>query len=258
MVAATREALRDPEYLTGLPAMPFRTPPALRPALADPAGAIVAEYKRRSPGAARPDLPDRSLEEFCTRTASAPIAGYSCLASRPEFGGSPGDVAELATRTARPILFKDFIVDPLQLEAASRSGASAVLLIARLEVEGLLDLSLRDLAERAHARKLEVVLEWHQRSELRHTDGVPADVYGVNVRDLDTLEIHRNVAEETIRAATDYRPLLGMSGVEGPSEARRFWTAGVDGILVGSALARAGDPAAFLAGLQRPRAGGRA
>jgi indole-3-glycerol phosphate synthase len=254
IVEATRAAISSSEYLRGLPPSAPRRPPSLRAAVsaARKQGAILAEYKRRSPGAATPDLPPRSVEEFVRLTSTAAVDGYSCLAGGPQFGGRPADVAELASRTPRPVLFKEFVVDPVQVDAAARAGASAILLIARLEVEGLVDTSLRALADSAHARGLEVLLEWHHRAELTRTDDVPADVYGVNVRDLDTLQIHRSVAEETIRAAAAFHPLLGMSGVEGPADAQRFWAAGVDGILVGSALARSSDPGRLLSGLRRP------
>jgi indole-3-glycerol phosphate synthase len=257
IVAATRDSIAAPDYLSGMAPLPYGPHRSLRAAVTgagDP-GALLAEYKRRSPGATTPDLGQGSVAEFAARMAPAPIAAYSCLAGRPEFHGAPTDVADLAAHTDRPVLFKDFVIDPIQLEAASRAGASAVLLIARLETEGWLATPLRMLATAAHERGLEVLLEWHHRAELRRTEDVPADVYGVNVRDLDTLEIRRTVGEETIRAAGAFRPLLGLSGVEGPAEARRFWDAGVDGILVGSALARVTDPRTFLDGLRRPTSG---
>jgi len=253
MVAATRATLSRPEYLAGLPTAMRGATRSLREVVAGagPRGALLAEFKRRSPGATVPDLAQRTMESFVSQTAAAGIDGYSCLASGPEFGGGPSDVADLVGRTSKPVLFKDFIVDPVQIEAAARAGASAVLLIARLELAGLLTTPLRALATAAHDRGLEVLLEWHGRAELRQTEDVPADVYGVNVRDLDTLEIRRRVGEETMRAAGAFHPLIGMSGVEGPEEARRFWDAGADGILVGTALARADDPRAFLESLRR-------
>jgi indole-3-glycerol phosphate synthase len=258
MVAATQAEIQRPGYPAQLGPRPSRRPPSLKAAIrrGSPHGALLVEFKRRSPGAGRPDLPHRAMDSFVRESSDAGVDGYSCLASRPEFGGSPEDVAELVGLTTLPVLYKDFIVDPRQVDAAARAGASAVLLIARLEVEGLLAHPLRFLAEAAHQRGLEVLLEWHGRAELRQTEDVPADVYGVNVRDLDTLEIHRSVAEETIRAADRFRPLVGMSGIEGPSDAARFWDAGVDGVLVGTALARARDPGAFLSSLRRTSSGG--
>ncbi|MGI0156656.1 MAG: hypothetical protein ACREDE_11070, partial [Thermoplasmata archaeon] len=211
-----------------------------------PSGALVVEFKRVSPGSESPQLPPRSPVEFVRATASAPVAGYSCIATGPRFFGSPNDVAELAASTDRPVLFKDFVVSERQLDAAVWAGARAVLLIARLEPAGLLATPLDELSRAARARGLEVLLEFHDRSELRLAGNVAADMYGVNVRDLDTLRMEPGVAEATIRAAGQLRPLLGLSGVSTPADAQRFWELGVDGILVGSAVARAVDPGAFL------------
>ncbi len=216
-------------------------------------GAILVEFKRISPGRPDPVLPVRSAEEFVRAVEPAAPSGYSCLATSPRFEGSPRDVSEIASRTARPVLFKDFVLGTRQLDAASRSGASAVLLIARLEAEGLLDRTLAELSAEAHARGLEVLLELHRSAELSRVDGVGADVFGVNVRDLDTLTMERATALRTIAAArgAGLAPLLGLSGVSGPADAREFWRAGADGLLVGTAVARSSDPAQFLRSLRR-------
>lgn len=254
IAAEIRADIARPQYLDGTE-RPVEVPhrPSLREKIlsAGAAGALVVEFKRRSPGASDPKLPSRTAEEFVRATESAGVAGYSCLATGPRFEGSPRDVAQLARATEAPVLFKDFVLGTEQLDAAVRAGASAVLLIARLEAEGLLDRPLAELADQAHARGLEVLLEMHARSELRRTAGVAADVYGVNSRDLDTLRIERRTAAATIRAAKDLRPLLGLSGVEAPADAEWFWALGTDGILVGTAVARARDPASFLRSLRR-------
>jgi indole-3-glycerol phosphate synthase len=260
IVGEIHRSIGSPEYLSGLPPNGILRPGAsLRNAIASAggAGALLVEFKRVSPGSDSPALPERSPVEFLRATAGAPIAGFSCLATLPRFRGSPGDVAALVAATDRPVLFKDFVVDAVQLDAAARAGASAVLLIARLEAEGLLTTPLDELARHAHARGLEVLLELHDKSELRRTANVAADMYGVNVRDLDTLRMEPAVAAATIRSASHLRPLLGLSGVTDRADARRFWDSGVDGILVGSAVARAADPAAFLRTLVRGPSGGR-
>lgn len=260
ILRAVREEVRAKGYLESLPPAPPAPPPSLSAAVRHDAarGALVVEYKRASPGRAESHLPFRPVAEFLRATDAAPVSGYSCLATRARFEGSLGDVRALAASTGRPVLFKDFVVEPAQLEAARRTGASAVLLIARLETEGRLAHSLADLARGAHERGLEVLLEFHAKSELSAARGVAADMYGVNVRDLDSLRIDRTTAEATLAAARTrgLRPLLGLSGVEGPADALRFWRAGVDGILVGSAVAQAAEPAPFLASLVRAEAGG--
>jgi indole-3-glycerol phosphate synthase len=253
-----RADLRSGEYDRGVPAAPSRPPPSLRAAIERerPGGALLVEYKRASPGAARPLPPPRSLDEFVRATDGAGVAAYSCLATRHGFDGAPARVAELARRTARPVLFKEFVIDPAQLGVAARTGAAAVLLIARLESAGLLQVPLRDLAGDAHRLGLEVLLELHDPAELSRLDGVGADVYGVNTRDLSSLRLDRPTAFATLARCRQERrvPLLGLSGVEGPADAQEFWNRGCDGLLVGSAVARASEPSAFLASLRRPPA----
>jgi len=219
-------------------------------------GALLVEFKRHSPGSDPPALPVRSPPEFVEATEPVGVAGYSCLATAHRFGGSPDDVASLAAATRRPVLFKDFVIDPRQVEVARRAGASAILLIARLESEGLVRVPLAELARVAHSHHLEVLLEFHEKAELRQAVGVSADMFGVNVRDLDTLRMEPSVAAATLRAADGLRPLVGLSGVGSAADARRFWDLGVDAILVGSAVARAVDPASFLSTLRRTAPGG--
>jgi len=256
IVKATWEEVLDPTYGSHVPPRAPGKKPNFREAVERDrrAGALVVEYKRFSPGHRDPELPVRSVEEFVRATEPAGVTAYSCLATRPRFAGSPEDVASLARATRRPVLFKDFVLDPRQLDVAAEAGASAVLLIARLATGGHLKVPLSDLAEAAHARDLEVLLEFHDKAELSEGEHVAADMFGVNVRDLDSLEIARPVAVATIHAAAEQglRPLLGLSGVESQEDAQRFWSSDVDGILVGTAVARASHPADFLASL-RPR-----
>jgi indole-3-glycerol phosphate synthase len=246
------DVARD-DYEEGMPPVSFEARPSFRSAVeaGRATGSLVVEHKRASPGRLDPVLPPRSLEEFVRVTDVPGVVAYSCLATRSRFEGSPGDVAELASRTPKPVLFKDFVIARRQLDAAVRAGASAVLLIARLEKSA----PLAELSREAHRRGLEVLLEMHDASELARAADVPADLYGVNARDLDTLAIDRPGAERTIEEAWDrgLKPLLGMSGVERPADVRRFLDSGADGVLVGSAVARAPDPRAFLSSLlERP------
>ncbi len=258
MIPAMREEVAAATYGEGLPA-PRAIPPSFRAAIERHAsdGAIVAEYKRVSPGRPGAIGAPRTVAEFVAATNVPSVAAYSCLATGPAFHGSPGDVAALASASGKPVLFKDFVIDPRQITAARRAGASAILLIARLQTERWLPMPLGELAERARAAGLQVVLEFHAPAELSLADELRADVYGVNVRDLDSLDFEPQRAARTIRGAVrrGLRPLLGMSGVGSPDDAAALWKLGVDGILVGTALARSDRPGAFADSLRAARRG---
>ncbi len=262
IVRGVREDVRSEVYDRGLPPRPPPRRPSLRAAIErDRArGAIVVEFKRVSPGQADPRLPARSAEEFVRAVDPASPSGYSCLATGPRFEGSPHDVADLARCTPRPVLFKEFVISDEQIEVAARAGASAILLIARLAAEGHLDRPLAELADEAHDRGLEVLLELHRSAELSWVEGVRADVFGVNVRDLDTLRFDRPTALRTLAdtRAAGLKPLLGLSGVTTPSDADALWDAGADGLVVGTAVARSSEPATFLDSLRRSPGGNEA
>jgi indole-3-glycerol phosphate synthase len=259
VLSHVREDAAGPDYGRGVPSERSGAPPSLRRAIERDRGrgALLVEYKRASPGSRTPLPPPRSVTEFLDATASAAVAGYSCLATAYGFDGSPALVADLAGRTRRPVLFKEFVVRTSQIGVAARTGASAILLIARLARAGLLEVPLEALAAEAHALGLEVLLELHDPAELSRADGVRADVVGVNTRDLDTLRFERDRAYATLERAAEagLRPLLGLSGVEGPAEAKAFWSRGCDGLLVGSAVARESDPGPWLESLRRPTEG---
>ncbi len=245
--------IRSPAYAAGVPSSAPRSPASLRASITSAADgwAVLLEHKRESPGAHEPALPRTDLDTFVRTAEAGGAAGLSCLATAPRFAGAPEDVAALAARSRLPVLFKDFVIDPVQIDAARRAGAAAILLIARLETERRLARPLAELADRAHAAGLEVALEFHATEELAVADRVRADLYGINLRDLDSLRFQPDVVAETFRRAGGLRPLIGMSGIEGPEDAARFRRWGADGVLVGTALARSADPAGFVAGIRR-------
>ena len=92
-----------------------------------------------------------------------------------------------------PLLRKDFIVDPYQLHEARVAGADAVLLI----VAALVPASSRPLHEQARALGLDVLVEVHDRAELRPGAGAGAELIGINNRDLRDFSVD---VERTERA----------------------------------------------------------
>jgi indole-3-glycerol phosphate synthase len=257
LLPQVRGQINNASYLDGLPEVPVRRAPSLREAVARAreGWAVLVERKHESPGAIESSLPRISIDRFVDSAKAGGADGLSCLATAPAFHGSPREVADLVRASGLPVLFKDFVIDPIQVEAAARAGASAILLIARLESGGFLDRPIGELAIAARARGLEVLLEVHGPDEWDVAEDVAVDLFGVNLRDLDTLQFRPEAAEETFRLAGRHHPLLGLSGVTSPAEAERYRDWGADGLLVGAGFARASDPSAFLRSLRVPRSG---
>jgi indole-3-glycerol phosphate synthase len=149
-----------------------------------------------------------------------------------------------------PILRKDFIVDPYQLEEARAAGADAVLLIAAvLDAE-----EMRALGARAHELELETLVEAHDERELATAFSVGADVVGVNNRDLRTFTTDLGLSERLASMAPAHAVLVAESGVRDAADLARLERAGIRAFLVGEAFMSAADPGDALRSLLAERA----
>jgi len=149
-------------------------------------------------------------------------------------------------------MMKDFVVSTEQLGAASRLGASAVLLI-----QGVFDRDLakgRDrLVEEAHRADLEVVLESSCLEELEGALDSSADVIAYNQRDLRTFRPGRDPIEKALAIMrNDGRPTLAMSMMDTVDDVRRVRDLGASGALIGSALSGSPCPREKLLSLRMP------
>lgn len=228
-----------------------RARPSLADALRDsPHFPIVAEVKLASPTAGR--LGAHVASELIEDYRLGGAAAMSVITEPRHFLGSLRYL-ELAARTGLPVMMKDFVIDRAQVEAASRLGASAVLLI-----QGVFDRDLakgRDLLmKRAHRLGLEVVLESSSLDELDHALDSPADIIAYNQRDLRTFRPGGDPMERALEAACDDgRPVLAMSMMDTAYDVRRMRDLGASGVLIGSALSASPCPKDKLLSLRVPR-----
>ncbi|HWG91046.1 MAG TPA: indole-3-glycerol-phosphate synthase [Candidatus Thermoplasmatota archaeon] len=250
LALAARATVQSGYYRVGPEGTPSRT--RLTHHLKDPEGSrIVAEIKPASPtaGTLRAGADAGSLAQAF---AKAGAAGISVLTEPHRFGGSLRNLAA-ATAAGAPVLFKDFVVSRDQLDAAARGGAAAVLLILDLFERGHADLCVESAIAAAHDRGLETILEVYDEDGYLAARETATDIVGVNNRDLRTLHVDPYRAELLLAEHGKDRPVMALSGVETAEDVRRQMTAGADGVLVGSALMKAPDPALKLTELTRWR-----
>lgn len=235
------------------PAPPGSTRPALREALEEARLGLgrlplIAEVKRRSPSAGA-IAPGRDAVEQAARYAAGGAAAVSVLANDAFFGGSPDDVRAVSSspRVRLPVLYKDIVVWPEQVELAWRCGASAVLLIAA----ALAPDEVASLMAHAAGLGLEAVVEVHDEAELEQALALQGlRILGVNNRDLRTFEVDPGRALRLLPRVPPGVLRLAESGYRTPAEVAAAWQAGADAVLVGEALMRAAEPEAFLAELR--------
>ena len=212
-------------------------------ALRAPGLAAIAEIKRRSPSAG--DIrPGADPAAIAPAYAAAGAAAVSVLVDE-RFGGSWDDLRAARAATEAPLLAKGFFSTREHLETARAAGADAALLILR----DLDDAQARVLLGWAAELGLDTLVEAHDEDELERAAALGAPVIGVNARDLATFRIDRRAQLELVARAPRDRVVVAESGIETRAHGAEAELAGADAILVGSALMRAPDPAARLAGL---------
>ncbi len=199
---------------------------------------IIAEIKKASPskGVIRPDFDPRGIALAYSEGGAAAL---SVLTDEHFFLGSRNCLETARSAVALPVLRKDFIIDPIQVEETSAMNADAILLIAAC----LSDAQMQELFCAAIENRLDVLLEIHNRKELDRALSLSPlpQCIGVNNRDLATfktdiaasLSIAPHVPRETV--------LVSESGIENSGQTRQLYKAGVSALLVGETLMRAKD-----------------
>jgi indole-3-glycerol phosphate synthase len=205
-------------------------------ALRRPGLSLIAEHKRRSPSAGEIRA-DASLEDVVRAYERGGAAALSVLTEQANFGGSPDDLRRARAVSGLPILRKDFVVDPFQVDESAAIGADAILLI----VAALGDAELRELHRRADERRLSTLVEVHDRRELERALACGASIVGVNNRDLRTLEVDTDLTFQLLPEIPDGVISVAESGFKAPEQLIELRQAGVDAALVGEALMRAED-----------------
>ena len=209
---------------------------------------VLAEIKFRSPsaGVIRPRAPGeaRRIARGYERGGASVV---SVLADGPGFGGSPLLVRQVAQTVQIPVLFKGFVLDPVQVDLAYDLGSSLVLLLVR----ALDEQELRALFHRIQALGMEAVVEAADADEVDRAVALGARVIGVNARDLATFRVDMIEAARCISRVPEGRVAVFMSGISTDEDFREVARGRADAVLIGEGLMRAEDPGARLAELLR-------
>jgi len=205
---------------------------------------LICEIKKRSPSAGALSTA-LSVSERAKVYENSGASMLSVLCDGPFFDGSYEDLSEARKGTDLPLLCKEFIVDPSQLDAADAYGASAILLIVRC----LNDKELSTLVEGAKERQLVPLVEIFNEEEAKRALDAGAEFIGVNARDLDTLEMDSERANRIVGSLPDAVVAAHLSGVKAPTDVRRVAEGRADAALIGEVLMREDAPGALLSGL---------
>jgi indole-3-glycerol phosphate synthase len=197
---------------------------------------VIAEIKPTSPskGKLRNILSLRDVAEAIERGGAA---GISILTEPKHFQGSLNSIIEARKHVNIPILMKDIVIDPVQIEAASKTGANVVLLISSVFERGYTSYSIHEMIRLAHSKGLEVLLETHDESQFLSALKTDADLVGINNRDLKTLSVDLKVTERVLHSVGKCgKVVVSESGVNDSADIRFLRGCGAQAFLVGSAI----------------------
>ncbi len=182
--------------------------PSFRLALLSSKGSIIAECKKGSPskGVIQPDYNPVELAKEYERCGAVAI---SVLTDEKFFFGSLSHLQAVAQAVKLPVLRKDFILDEKQILEARYFGASAVLLIVRI----LSFDRLKELYFYAKSIGLDVLVEVHTLEEAKLALEIGAEIIGINTRDLDTLQIHKDIIDQIAKFLPKDVICVGESGI---------------------------------------------
>lgn len=199
---------------------------------------LIAEIKRRSPskGDLAPGIDPAGLARVYEGAGARAI---SVLTEPDFFAGSPDDLAAARGASAVPVLWKDFVLDPVQVALARATGADAVLLIVRV-----LGPRLDDLLRACERHGVAALVEVFDEADLDAALSSGARIVGVNHRDLETFDEDPTATLRLRPLVPDDVVLVAESAISTRSDVEALEAAGVHAMLVGEAIVTSGDPAA--------------
>lgn len=193
---------------------------------------LIAEIKPKAPSAGQlTDLDPTKIawvyeEETC-------VSGVSCLTDEPYFGMTLDEFRKVRGVLSKPLLRKEFIIDPFQVYQSAVAGADAVLLIASVLSADKIQ-SLRDLVLELGMLPL---VEIHSIEEWNALPFTP-QLLGINNRTLEgdfstDLAVTERIAPDIPSDVT----VVSESGIEENRDIRRLTHCEpVDAVLVGTSI----------------------
>ncbi len=209
-------------------------PRGFRKALVEYQGvAIIAEAKKASPskGIICADFDPVKIAMDYERNGAQAI---SVLTDVSFFQGSLLYLLQARACVTLPVLRKEFIIDPLQIEEAHVCGADAILLMA-----SILDVyQLTDFMAQAGEYGMDCLVEVHDEAELDIVLGTKANLIGINNRNLKDFSIDTETTFRLKKKIPDNIAVVGESGLKTAADIIKLAKAGVCAALIGETLMR--------------------
>jgi len=199
--------------------------------------AVIAEIKKASPskGVIRENFEPVLIAKSYARHGAACL---SILTDSEFFQGADGYLCDARAAVDIPVLRKDFIIDPYQIDESRYLGADCILLI----VAALSDLQLTEFTGIATDLDMDVLIEVHDEFELSRALDLTVPLIGINNRNLRTFDTTLETTLNLLPAVPGEHIIVTESGIHTPADVALMRDNGVHAFLVGEAFMRADEP----------------
>ncbi|GAA0728830.1 indole-3-glycerol phosphate synthase TrpC [Sphingomonas japonica] len=239
-VAERRARIGSGDLSAGIAAqMPPRGFRAALDAKAADGYGLIAEIKKASPskGLIRADFDPAA---HARAYAEGGAACLSVLTDAEYFQGHEEYLVAARAACDLPVLRKDFMVDPWQVDEARAIGADAILII----VAALDDGAMAEIEAAAIDHGMDVLVEVHDAAEFDRALRLRSRLIGVNNRDLRDFSVDFQRTYDLVDRAPPECSFVAESGLTGRGDLDAMAARGVRRFLVGETLMRQADLAA--------------
>lgn len=206
---------------------------------------IIAEAKKASPskGIICKDFDPVAIALNYAKNGAQAI---SVLTDVDFFSGSLLYLMQVREAVALPVLRKDFIIDPIQIEEARIHGADAILLIAAI----LDQVKIKEFKDIAAEAGMDSLVEVHDEDELEKALAAEPEIIGINNRNLNDFSVDLNTTFRLKKLIPDTIAVVSESGLRSEDDLQALVDGEITAALIGESLMRAGSESPLLSQLR--------
>lgn len=191
---------------------------------------LIAEIKKGSPSKGIINKSFNLEETARIYQKNKHVKAISVLTDYKFFFMAPTCLSTTRKLTKKPILRKDFIIDPYQIYESRLYGADAILLIARILTKN----KIKNFIEIAKKYNMNCLVEIHDEKDLKKLP-INAEIIGINNRNLDTLKVNLNTTPNLIQKIPKNKIIVSESGFNTKKDIKKVKDK-VNAVLIGTSI----------------------